>query len=60
DVNVFVNNLFNSRKGDVAGGLTNCPANGGPACLSGFYSPYYTVTPASPPREIGLQVAYRY
>ncbi|HKP78848.1 MAG TPA: TonB-dependent receptor, partial [Phenylobacterium sp.] len=60
DVNVFVNNLFNSRKGDVTGGLTSCPVAGGPACLSGFYSPYYTVAPASPPRQFGLQVAYRY
>ncbi|HKR88420.1 MAG TPA: TonB-dependent receptor, partial [Phenylobacterium sp.] len=60
DVNVFVNNLFDSRKGEVAGGLTSCPVSGGPACVGGFYNPYYTVTPASPPRQVGLQLAYRY
>ena len=60
DVNVFVNNLFDSRKGEIAGGLTACPATGNAQCLTGFYNPYYTVTPASWPRQIGMQIAYRY
>ena len=62
DVNFFVNNLFNSRKGYGAGGYGSCPgpaAGGTAACTGGLYNPYFTAQAAAGPRQIGLQIAYR-
>jgi outer membrane receptor protein involved in Fe transport len=62
EVNFFVNNLFNSRKGAITGGYSSCPAaaaGGTPACTGGVYNPYFVLSPASAPRQIGLQLVYR-
>jgi outer membrane receptor protein involved in Fe transport len=64
DINVFANNLFNSTKGNFAGGRGGCaaPSTGGTAACTTFatYNPYGAVTPATAPRQIGIQIAYRH
>jgi outer membrane receptor protein involved in Fe transport len=62
DINVFANNVFNSRKGIVTGGYGSCPSaasGGNPACTTGQYQPYFSGSAAAYPRQVGLQVAYR-
>ena len=60
DVNLFVNNLFESRAGPVSANRTGCSTTGGAACtVFSNYTPLTTInTPR--PREIGVQAAYRY
>jgi outer membrane receptor protein involved in Fe transport len=64
DVNVFANNLLDNEKGIVTGGRGSCatPSSGGTAACTGFvsYQPFVGVTPASLPRTIGIQIAYRH
>jgi outer membrane receptor protein involved in Fe transport len=64
DINVFANNLFNSQKGILSTGRGGCatPSAGGTAACTTFatYNPYGSVQPASAPRQIGLQIAYRH
>jgi outer membrane receptor protein involved in Fe transport len=60
---LFASNIFNSSEGLLAGGRSGCAlpaAGGGPACASyGTYNPFFTVTPATWPRQVGVQVVYR-
>ena len=60
DLNVFVNNLGNYHHGNVNGGRSGCTQVGSDAC-GGYtsYNPILTEN-APPPREIGLQISYRY
>ena len=64
DINIFANNLFNSTKGNYSGGRGGCatPAAGGTAACSTFstYNPFAGVQPATAPRQIGIQIAYRH
>ena len=60
DVNIFVNNLFESRDGTPSGGRTGCSAASGAACtVFTNYNPLFSLSTFRP-REIGLQGAYRY
>jgi len=63
DVNVFVNNLFNERKGVITGGRGTCAGanqGGSAACATyGSYNPFFTLASAYQPRQVGIQVAYR-
>jgi outer membrane receptor protein involved in Fe transport len=61
DVNVFVNNLFNSTDlFTLTGGRGNCPIASGASCAG--YSSYNPIFSGSTfrPREIGVQAAFRY
>ncbi len=64
DINLFANNLFNNTKGIRNTGRGGCavPAAGGTAACTTFatYNPYGNVQPATAPRQIGLQIAYRH
>ena len=62
DINVFVNNLTNSRDqlGPYGGGKTGCNTSQTPACeLFTNYTPVIT-TNTFRPREVGVQAAYRF
>lgn len=68
DLAVFVLNAFNSREGVVTGGRNSCPAPpaGDAACLNpareafgATYNPFFSVLPATTPRQVGLQLVYR-
>jgi hypothetical protein len=60
DVNVFVNNVFNSKDGTPGGGRTGCVASSGPSCTAFTqYSALYSINTFRP-REIGLQGTYRF
>ncbi|HTI67735.1 MAG TPA: TonB-dependent receptor [Caulobacteraceae bacterium] len=60
DVNLFVNNLLESRDGTPTGGRSGCSAASGPACtVFTNYNPLFTLNTFRP-REIGLQAAYRF
>ena len=61
DINLFVNNLTNSRDHlTEGGGRSQCSAATGAACtVYGRYDPLFTASTYRP-REVGVQVAYRY
>jgi outer membrane receptor protein involved in Fe transport len=63
DVNLFVNNAFNSRSGQIVGGRTVCAGSatgGGPDCASfATYTPDLRLYPAYAPRQVGIQLAIR-
>jgi outer membrane receptor protein involved in Fe transport len=63
DINVYANNLFNYRKGNIIGGRTSCatPAQGGTDACTAFnqYNPYFQEQIPTP-RQVGVQIAYRY
>jgi outer membrane receptor protein involved in Fe transport len=63
NLNLFVLNLFNTMKGVVTGLRSNCapPSAGGTAACTSFATAneFVSVTPAYPPRRIGLQLIYR-
>ena len=63
DINLFVNNLFESRKANISGGRSGCalPNAGGTADCAVFtqYQPFRQTSPARP-REIGVQIAFRH
>ena len=60
DVNLYVNNVFESRDGTPVGGRSGCSAASGAACtVFTNYNPLFSLTTFRP-REVGLQAAYRY
>jgi outer membrane receptor protein involved in Fe transport len=62
DVNLFVNNLFERRKGAVNGGRQGCPlqsAGGTEACAVYFGFEPFRYTNWGTPREVGVQIAFR-
>jgi outer membrane receptor protein involved in Fe transport len=61
DINLFVNNLFESRDAlGFSGGRTSCTPNTDASCATfTSYNPFFAEQ-SFRPREIGLQVAYRY
>jgi outer membrane receptor protein involved in Fe transport len=63
DINLFINNVFDRKKGVMTGGRGGCatPAAGGTAACSTYatYTPFYQINTGYP-REIGFQIAYRH
>ena len=60
DLNVFVNNVTNSKDGTPGGGRTGCAAATGAACTTfTSYSPQRDINTFRP-REIGLQGTYKF
>jgi hypothetical protein len=61
DVNVFANNLLDSRDPlGVGGGRSGCSPNTDAACTTfSTYNPFTTITTFRP-RTVGVQVNYRY
>ena len=60
DVNLFVNNLFESRDGTPTGGRSGCNAASGAACtVFTNYNPLFSLSTFRP-REVGIQAAYRF
>ena len=59
DINAFINNVTDYHKGLTTGGRSGC-IDGASCSVYAFYSPLYNVQPFSPPRQIGLQIAYRH
>jgi outer membrane receptor protein involved in Fe transport len=57
DVNVFINNLFESQDGTIGGGRSGCST---PACTSFTqFNPTPSINTFKP-REFGIQATYRY
>jgi outer membrane receptor protein involved in Fe transport len=63
DINLFVNNVFDRKKGVMTGGRSGCAtaAAGGTAACTTYstYTPFYQIN-SGYPREIGFQIAYRH
>lgn len=63
DINLFVNNLLDRKRGQIGGGRTQCQAaaTGGTAACTTFadYNPLKTINTGYP-REIGIQIAFRH
>ena len=60
DLNVFVNNVMNSKDGTPTGGRTGCVAATGPACTNfTSYNPQFDINTFRP-REVGLQGTSRF